>query len=70
MIVKTLKVISDRELLVFRDYSMVYLTSMKEQTWLEGMCWSQFNYFRALAKETDGDFTKFVMTTRKPRDMS
>jgi hypothetical protein len=43
---------------------------MKEQTWLEGMCWSQFNYFRALAKETDGDFTKFVMTTRKPRDMS
>lgn len=25
---------------------------------------------RALAKETDGDFHKFVMTTRKPRDMS
>ena len=23
---------------------------------------------RALAKETDGDFAKFVMTTRKPRD--
>ena len=25
---------------------------------------------RALAKETDGDFTKFVTTTRKPRDMA
>ena len=23
---------------------------------------------RALAKETDGDFTKFVMKTQKPRD--
>jgi hypothetical protein len=26
--------------------------------------------FRALAKETDGDFTKFVMKTGKPRDMA
>jgi hypothetical protein len=25
---------------------------------------------RSLAKETDGDFAKFVMTTRKPRDMA
>jgi hypothetical protein len=25
---------------------------------------------RALAKETDGDFGKFVNTTRKPRDMA
>ena len=28
------------------------------------------NSFRALAKETDGDFTKFVMKTGKPRDMA
>jgi hypothetical protein len=26
--------------------------------------------FRSLAKETDGDFAKFVLTTRKPRDMA
>jgi hypothetical protein len=26
--------------------------------------------YRALAKETDGDFTKFVVATRKPRDMA
>ena len=26
--------------------------------------------YRALAKETDGDFAKFVLTTRKPRDMA
>ncbi len=26
--------------------------------------------YRALAKETDGDFAKFVQTTRKPRDMA
>lgn len=25
---------------------------------------------RSLAKETDGDFAKFVLTTRKPRDMA
>ena len=25
---------------------------------------------RALAKETDGDFHKFVVSTRKPRDMA
>ena len=25
---------------------------------------------RALAKETDGDFTKFVVRTQKPRDMA
>ena len=25
---------------------------------------------RALAKETDGDFTKFVNNTNKPRDMA
>ena len=27
-------------------------------------------FCRALAKETDGDFFKFVNTTRKPRDMA
>lgn len=27
-------------------------------------------FYRALAKETDGDFTKFVTSTRKPRDMA
>ena len=26
--------------------------------------------FRALAKETDGDYAKFVLSTRKPRDMA
>jgi hypothetical protein len=26
--------------------------------------------FRALAKETDGDFAKAVLSTRKPRDMA
>ena len=26
--------------------------------------------YRALAKETDGDFTKFVLRTAKPRDMA
>lgn len=25
---------------------------------------------RSLAKETDGDFAKFVLSTRKPRDMA
>ena len=27
-------------------------------------------FHRALAKETDGDFHKFVVSTRKPRDMA
>ena len=34
------------------------------------VCLTLSYLIRALAKETDGDFAKFVQTTRKPRDMA
>ena len=37
---------------------------------MEGKRFIVLIYSRALAKETDGDFTKFVQKTAKPRDMA
>ena len=68
MIERTLRVILDRDLPVSKVFSMVYLTSMKELIWSAGKIILYLIIKRALAKQTDGDFGKFVDNVKKPRD--